>query len=105
MNAAGPPFIKIEDIENLIQLKNLLVEKDKFVLVRSFPGPTGSPISSVGGLSTPQLPANHPYPKPQNNLEVQQAMKVKSNFKGFLYIKHYTGSFWLPPCCLSVRFC
>jgi hypothetical protein len=76
MQAKEPPFIKIEDLENLIQLKNLLVEKDKFVLVRSFPGPTGSPIINVGGLSTPQLPVNYPYPKPQNNLEVQQAMKV-----------------------------
>ena len=86
MHASGPPFIKIEDLENLIQLKNLLVEKNKFVLVRSFPGPTGSPIINVGGLSTPQLPDNYPYPKPQNNLEVQQTMKViskileKSNF-------------------------
>ena len=78
MHASGPPFIKIEDLENLIQLKNLLVEKNKFVLVRSFPGPTGSPIINVGGLSTPQLPDNYPYPKPQNNLEVQQTMKVIS---------------------------
>ena len=76
MHASGPPFIKIEDLENLIQLKNLLVEKNKFVLVRSFPGPTGSPIINVGGLSTPQLPDNYPYPKPQNNLEVQQTMRV-----------------------------
>ena len=76
MHAAGPPFIKIEDLENLIQLRNLLVEKNKYVLVRSFPGPTGSPINHVGGLSTPQLPDIHPYPKPQTNLQVQQAMRV-----------------------------
>ena len=62
------------------------MEKDKYVFVRSFPGPVGTPINHVGGLPTPQLPENYPYPKPQNNLEVQQAMKVKYQLKEFLYI-------------------
>ena len=55
----------------------------QFVLVRSFPGPVGSPIISVGGLSTPQLPDHYPYPNPTNNIEVQQAMKV-----GYLHTYH-----------------
>ena len=64
MQAKEPPFIKIEDLENLIQLKNLLVEKDKFVLVRSFPGPTGSPINQ-------DFPRhNYLLTNPQYNLEV-----------------------------------
>ena len=75
-NAAEPPFIKIDALENLIDLRNKLVEQDKYVLVRSFPGPVGSPILNVGGLSTPQLPEHYHYPNPTNNIEVQQAMKV-----------------------------
>ena len=95
-----PPFIKLEALENLIDLRNKLIEDDKFVLVRSFPGtttllnilktcfyfyfflclgPVGSPIISVGGLSTPQLPDHYPYPNPTDNLGVQQAMRVTSN--------------------------
>ena len=56
----------------------------QFVLVRSFPGPVGSPIISVGGLSTPQLPDHYPYPNPTINIEVQQAMKV-----GYLHLFVY----------------
>ena len=77
-NAAQPPFINIEALENLIQLRNLLVSEDKYVLVRSFPGPVGSPILSVGGLSTPQLPPDYHYDNPTDNLAVQQAIKDQS---------------------------
>merc|ERR1711915_61067 len=91
MKAEGPPFIKLEDLENLIQLRNTLVEMSKYVLVRSFPGPTGSPIINVGGLSTPQLPDNYPYPKPNNNLEVQQAMKDLFKFPLAVYLCAFAG--------------
>ena len=80
-----PPFIKLEALENLINLRNQLVEEDKYVLVRSFPGPVGSPILSVGGLSTPQLPEHYPYPNPADNLEVQKAMKVKHYIMGWFH--------------------
>ena len=58
MKAEGPPFIKLEDLENLIQLRNALVEKGKYVLVRSFPGPTGSPIINVGILGSYKFKVN-----------------------------------------------
>jgi len=100
-HAEGPPFIKIVELEKYIQLKNLLVEKDKYVFVRSFPGPVGTPINHVGGLPTPQLPENYPYPKPQNNLEVQQAMKDLFAFPLAVYLcafadekVFYTYSVW-----------
>merc|ERR1711892_4467 len=117
MHAEGPPFINIEDLENLIQLKSLLVEKDKFVLVRSYPGPVGSPINLVDGLPTPQLPDNYPYPKPQNNLEVQQAMKDLFAFPLAVYLcafadekVFYTYSVWYDvrqsvPCMRDIEEC
>ena len=71
------PFINLEALENLIDLRDKLVAEDLYVLVRSFPGPVGSPILSVGGLSTPQLPDHYPYPNPRDNLGVQQAMRVR----------------------------
>ena len=75
-NALEAPFIIVDDLENLIQLRNQLLEKDKFLLVRSYPGPVGQPIKGIGGLPTPHLPSNYPYPQPKTNLEVQQSMKV-----------------------------
>ena len=76
-SAVEAPFINLEALENLIDLRDKLVAEDLYVLVRSFPGPVGSPILSVGGLSTPQLPDNYPYPNPRDNLGVQQAMRVR----------------------------
>ena len=75
-NAEEPPFIKISSLENLIQLRNLLVEKEKYLLVRSYPGPVGLPIDNIDGIPTPHLPPHYPYPQPQTNIEVQQSMKV-----------------------------
>ena len=57
------------------------MEQNKYLLVRSFPGPVGSPIINVDGLSTPQLPDHYHYPNPSNNIEVQQAMKVRRHSK------------------------
>ena len=90
-NAAEPPFIKIEALENLIDLRNKLIDEDKYVLVRSFPGPVGSPIISVGGLSTPQLPDNYPYPNPTDNLGVQQAMRDLYQFPLAVYLCAFAG--------------
>ena len=75
-NAETAPFIRISALENLIQLRNLLVEKGKYLLVRSYPGPVGQPIANIDGLPTPHLPPHYPYPQPQTNMEVQQSMKV-----------------------------
>ena len=90
-NAAQPPFINIEALENLIQLRNLLVSEDKYVLVRSFPGPVGSPILSVGGLSTPQLPQHYHYDNPTDNLAVQQAIKDLYQFPLAVYLCAFAG--------------
>ena len=77
-NAKEPPFINIPALENSIQLRNLLVEKEKFLLTRSYPGLVGQPIENIDGISSPHLLQHYPYPQPQNNLEVQQSMKVMS---------------------------
>ena len=81
----------------------------QFVLVRSFPGPVGSPIISVGGLSTPQLPDHYPYPNPTNNIEVQQAMKVG---RISILVYHYIimkdqqlGPLQVPPGSVSLCLC
>ena len=76
MHAEDPPFIKIPALENLIELRNQIVSKGLYLLVRSYPGPVGQPIESIGGMPTPHLPPHHPYPQPTNNLEVQQSMRV-----------------------------
>eukprot|EP00091_Calanus_sinicus_P008750 TRINITY_DN2094_c0_g1_i8.p1 TRINITY_DN2094_c0_g1~~TRINITY_DN2094_c0_g1_i8.p1 ORF type:complete len:356 (+),score=84.34 TRINITY_DN2094_c0_g1_i8:366-1433(+) len=83
--AKEPPFVNVNALKNLVQLKNRLVEKNKFVLVRSFPGPVRN-VRMVDGLNTPQLPAAYPYPNPQNNLEVQQAMKDLYAFPLAVYL-------------------
>ena len=75
-DAEVAPFIRISALENLIQLRNLLVEKGKYLLVRSYPGPVGQPIANIDGFPTPHLPPHYPYPQPQSNMEVQQSMKV-----------------------------
>jgi len=89
--ATEAPFIKIDALENLIELRNRLVADGQYVLVRSFPGPVGSPILSVGGLSTPQLPDHYPYPNPTNNIEVQQAMKDLFRFPLGVFLCAFAG--------------
>ena len=65
--------------------------EDKYVLVRSFPGPVGSPIISVGGLSTPQLPDLYHYTNPTDNLGVQQAIKDLYQFPLAVYLCAFAG--------------
>jgi len=79
-NAAGPSFVRLAALENLIQLREKLVEAGKYLLVRAYPGPLGQPLHFIGGLHSPHLPAHHPYPQPTTNLQVQQAMKDLLNF-------------------------
>ena len=90
-NAQQPPFINIEALENLIQLRNKLVAEGKHVLVRSFPGPVGSPIINVGGLSTPQLPDHYHYPNPTDNFGVQQAVKDLFQFPLAIFLCAFAG--------------
>ena len=40
-NAVERPFIRVSALENLIGLKERLVEAGKFLLVRAYPGPLG----------------------------------------------------------------
>ena len=40
-NAAGPSFVRLAALENLIQLREKLVEAGKYLLVRAYPGPLG----------------------------------------------------------------
>jgi len=91
-NALEPPFIRIEALENLIDLRNKLIEEDKYVLVRSFPGPVDGPILTVGGLSTPQLPDHYPYPNPTDNLGVQEAMKDLYQFPLAVFLCAFAGN-------------
>lgn len=86
MHAEGPPFIKIPALENLIELRNQIVNQELYLLVRSYPGPVGQPIENIGGMPTPHLPPNHPYPQPTNNLEVQQSMRDLLNFPLAIYL-------------------
>ena len=69
-------WLLLSSILHLIQLRNLLVEKGKNLLVRTYCGPVGQPIANIDGLPTPHLPPHYPYPQPQSNMEVQQSMKV-----------------------------
>ena len=41
--ALEAPFIRVEALENLIQLSERLVEAGKYLLVRAYPGPLGTP--------------------------------------------------------------
>ena len=36
----------------------------------------GQPLDAIGGLSSPHLPAHHPYKQPTTNLEVRIAMMM-----------------------------
>ena len=65
--------------------------EEKYVLVRSFPGPVGSPIINVGGLSTPQLPQHYPYDNPTDNTAVQQAIKDLYQFPLAVYLCAFAG--------------
>ena len=141
-NAGAAPFIRLEALENLIQLRERLVEAGKYLLVRAYPGPLGraapslfiihiflilsrsicleltfsfvpfscnivpplltpqqfspcssitpsppgQPLDAIGGMSSPHLPAHHPYPQPTTNLEVQQAMKDLLAFPLAVYL-------------------
>ena len=40
--AGKAPFIKVEALENLIQLRERLVQAGKYLLVRAYPGPLGT---------------------------------------------------------------
>ena len=40
--AGKAPFIKVEALENLIQLRERLVQAGKYLLVRAYPGPLGN---------------------------------------------------------------
>lgn len=85
-DALEPPFIRVTALENLIQLRERLVQAGKYLLVRAYPGPLGQPINAIGGLPSPHLPVHHPYPQPTTNLEVQQAMKDLLNFPLSVYL-------------------
>ena len=39
--AGEAPFIKVEALENLIQLRERLVQAGKYLLIRAYPGPLG----------------------------------------------------------------
>ena len=41
-NAGAAPFIRLEALENLIQLRERLVQAGKYLLVRAYPGPLGN---------------------------------------------------------------
>ena len=43
------PFIRIDSLRNSMQLRNKLIQLQKYLLVRSFPGPVGQPQSNIGG--------------------------------------------------------
>ena len=43
--AREPPFIKVDNLENHIQLRERLVEAGKYLLVRAYPGPLGNTAS------------------------------------------------------------
>ena len=43
--ALEPPFIRVDALENHIQLRERLVEAGKYLLVRAYPGPLGTPAS------------------------------------------------------------
>ena len=81
MNAQHQPFIKIDALENLIELRNLLVSKNKYLLSRSYPGPVGQPIDPV-----PSLPAHYHYSDPSTNQEAQQALKDLYKFPLAVYL-------------------
>ena len=76
INAEEPPFIRIPELENLIELRNRIVTMDLYLLVRSYPGPVGLPLDTIGTIEGPHLPPHHPYTQPTNNMEMQQCMKV-----------------------------
>jgi len=90
-NAQEPPFIKVDALENLISLRDRLVEAGKWLLVRAYPGPLGQPLDAIGGLSSPHLPAHHPYKQPTTNLEVQRQMKDLMNFPLAVYLCAFAG--------------
>ena len=46
-HAEAAPFIKVEALENLIQLRERLVEAGKYLLVRAYPGPLGRASASL----------------------------------------------------------
>ena len=43
-DALEPPFIRVTALENLIQLRERLVQAGKYLLVRAYPGPLGNPV-------------------------------------------------------------
>ena len=53
----------------------MLVARGKQLLARSYPGPVGQPIQTVGGYSSPALPGHYPHPQPVTNLDMQQTMR------------------------------
>ena len=69
----------------------MLVAQEKFLLVRSFPGPVGSPILNVGGLSTPQLPDHYHYTNPGHNLGMQAAMRDLFQFPLAVFLCGFAG--------------
>ena len=74
-SATDFPFVRIDALLNSIQLRNKLVQSEKYLFVRSFPGPVVQPISNIEGFSTPSLPAHYPYPGPTSNEEAKQAIR------------------------------
>jgi len=108
--AVEEPYIKLIGLENLIQQRNILVQSNITLLVRGYPGPLGAPINIIGGLSSPHLPPGHPYPQPEDNLQIQQAMKDLLPFPLAVFLcafadpnVYFTYSMWLihhSPACL-----
>ena len=41
--------------------------------------PSGQPLDAIGGLSSPHLPAHHPYKQPTTNLEVMMIFLLDIN--------------------------
>ena len=85
-HATEQPFINIDALFNSIELRNLLVSEGKYLLARSYPGPVGQTIDSVGGYSSPSLPAHYPYQEPATNREMQEAMKDLYKFPLAVYL-------------------
>ena len=73
--ASDFPFIRTDALQNSIELRNKLLELEKYLLVRSFPGPVGQPIISIDGFSTPSLPPHYPYNQPSDNEQAKQAIR------------------------------
>ena len=74
-NVQHQPFHNVDALRNLIELRNLLVSKNKYLLSNNHPGPVGKPFVNINNMRIPSTPVHYHYPQPTTNLEAQQAMK------------------------------